>query len=74
MQIVEEKNIASLTGYSGEMTKDIAKMTPRELKLWQKETAEKTKEYLFSINMPLVYRKNGKVVAEYADGTITVIR
>ena len=72
--LIEDKNVVSLTGYRGEMTKNIATMTAEELKIWQKEATEQTKAYLFSINMPLVYRKNGKMIAEYADGSITVIR
>jgi hypothetical protein len=39
----------------------------------EKEINQKIRNYLFSINMPLVHRIEGKVVAEFADGRIEII-
>ncbi len=54
----------------GTMTKNPIHMTPEELEAWKKERDIHTRQYLFSIGQPLVYRKDGKIIAEYADGTI----
>lgn len=58
----------------GTLEKPIYEMTPLEREVFYKEMAAKTRAYLFSIGQPLVHKKEGKVVAEYADGTITIIR
>ncbi|MBO0931523.1 hypothetical protein [Fibrella aquatilis] len=57
----------------GEMEKDILDMTSEEREVYYARCAEKAKQYLFSINMPLVYQKNGKTIAEFADGSITTL-
>lgn len=54
----------------GSMVKSPFDMTPEELKVWQQELKVKAREYLFSIGQPLVYRKDGRMIAEYADGRI----
>jgi hypothetical protein len=54
----------------GSMIKSPFKMTPEELIVWQQELKVKAREYLFSIGQPLVYRKDGRMIAEYADGRI----
>ncbi len=66
--------VVRLTGYRGTMTKIIAEMTPEEYKAWQIEAKIEVRRTLFAKNMPLVHRKNGRVVAEYADGRIEIIR
>ena len=59
----------------GVMVKDPRQMTDQEFIAWQKQCAENTRAYLFSINQPLVYiRQDGHTVAEYKDGNILVIR
>lgn len=66
--------VVRLTGYRGTMTKVIAEMNPEEYKAWQIEVNAKVKRTLFAKNMPLVHKKDGHVVAEYADGRIEIIR
>jgi len=54
----------------GEMTKDPFTMTGEELAAWKEQSKRETRERLFAIGQPLVYKTNGHFVAEYADGTI----
>ncbi len=54
----------------GEMTKSPFQMTFLELKNWQQENKAEARKYLFSIGQPLVYEKNGHMIAEFADGRI----
>jgi hypothetical protein len=70
----EELNIVAFTGYRGEMTKNVLEMNFAERQEWKKEINQKIRTYLFSINMPLVHKIDGKVVAEFADGRIEIIR
>lgn len=70
----EDSNIVAFTGYRGEMTKNVLEMNLAERQEWKKEINQKIRTYLFSINMPLVHRIDGKVVAEFADGRIEIIR
>ena len=57
----------------GEMVKSPRSMTQQERDVWHKQIAEKAREYLFSIGQPLVYKKDGHVVAEYQDGRVLVV-
>jgi hypothetical protein len=70
----EELNIVAFTGYRGEMTKNVLEMNFAERQEWKKEINQKIRTYLFSINMPLVHKIDGNVVAEFADGRIEIIR
>ena len=70
---IQEQNIVSLTGYRGEMTKPIIDMTLEERQIWKQEINQKIRKTLFAINMPFVHEIDGKVVAEYADGTVKII-
>lgn len=70
----EESNIIAFTGYRGEMTKNVLEMDSLERQEWKIEVNQKIRTYLFSINMPLVRKIEGKVVAEFADGRIETIR
>ena len=70
---MQEQNIVSLTGYRGEMTKPIIDMTFEERQVWKQEINQKIRKTLFAINMPFVHEIDGKVVAEYADGTVKII-
>jgi hypothetical protein len=58
----------------GEMTRSPFQMTPAELKTWQQESKTEAKEYLFSIGQPLVYERDGRMIAEFADGRIENLR
>ena len=55
------------------MTKRPAEMTAQELKIWQEQGEKEIIEYLFSINQPLIYSKNGVMVIERKDGLIETI-
>jgi hypothetical protein len=66
--------IVQLTGYRGTMTKNISEMTPEEYKVWQIEVNNEAKRTLFAKNMPLVRTQDGRVIAEYPDGRIEIIR
>lgn len=54
----------------GVMKKKPFDMTDEERAAWEKESSERGRAYLFSIGQPLVYEKDGHMVAEYADGRI----
>ncbi|ETZ19278.1 hypothetical protein [Pedobacter sp. V48] len=54
----------------GRMKKSPFHMQPEELKRWEEKEKAYVRNYLFSIGQPLVYKKNGKMVAEYADGRV----
>ena len=70
----EETNIVAFTGYRGEMIKNVLEMNSVERQAWKKEINQKIRTYLFSIDMPLVHKIDGQVVAEFSDGRIEVIR
>lgn len=57
----------------GQMEKSPLEMNEEELKAWKIKTDKEIRKYLFSIKQPLVYYKNGRIVAEYEDGTIKEI-
>lgn len=57
----------------GKMKKDPFKMTTKEREVWEQQMESKIRTHLFSIGQPLVYRKNGQMVAEFEDGTIKAI-
>lgn len=67
--------IEEITHKQGTMGKDPHLMTDAERAEWQRQCAEHTRNYLFSIGQPLVYKRpDGHTVAEYQNGDITVIR
>jgi len=57
----------------GKMTKSPFDMTLEEEREWQIKTKLETRAYLFSIGQPLVYVKDGVMIAEYADGRIVPV-
>ncbi|MDR3693535.1 hypothetical protein [Mucilaginibacter sp.] len=54
----------------GKMTKSPFDMTFEEEKAWRIEKQAEAQAFLFSIGQPLVYKKDGVMIAEYADGRI----
>ncbi|ODS81533.1 MAG: hypothetical protein ABS46_11285 [Cytophagaceae bacterium SCN 52-12] len=58
----------------GEMVKSPRSMTRQEREIWHKQLTENARDYLFSIGQPLVYKRDGRVVAEHKDGRVLVIR
>lgn len=59
---------------TGKMTKPTSQMSPSELKKWEEQSKKDIRNYLFSINQPLVYYLEGVPVAEYKDGRIEKLR
>ena len=57
----------------GKMTKSPFKMTLEEEREWRIEKQAEAQAYLFSIGQPLVYEKDGVMIAEYADGRIVPV-
>lgn len=54
----------------GKMTRSPFDMTLEEEREWQIQKQVEARAYLFSIGQPLVYEKDGVMIAEYADGRI----
>lgn len=54
----------------GKMKKHPILMTEEELKTWKGNMKTDIREHLFSIGQPLVYEKDGIMIAEYSDGRI----
>lgn len=63
MEIPEEELVRK-----GKMTKSPFDMTFEEERAWRIEKQAEAQTFLFSIGQPLVYEKNGVMIAEYADG------
>jgi len=57
----------------GKMTMEPWKMTPAERDEWELRMQAEAKNHLFSIGQPLVYEKEGRMIAEYADGKIIAL-
>jgi len=57
----------------GKMTKSPFDMTFEEEKAWRVEKQAEARAFLFSIGQPLVYEKDGVMIAEYADGRIVPV-
>jgi len=57
----------------GKMTKSPFDMTFEEEKAWRIEKQAEAQAFLFSIGQPLVYKKDGVMIAEYADGRIVPV-
>jgi hypothetical protein len=55
------------------MTKSPFLMTAEEREEWEVLMQAKTRAYLFSIGQPLVYIRDGQMIAEYADGKIEIL-
>jgi len=55
------------------MTMEPWKMTPAERDEWELRMQAEAKNHLFSIGQPLVYEKEGRMIAEYADGKIIAL-
>lgn len=58
----------------GRRTNDPRSMTPEERSKWQQQLASNARDYLFSIGQPLVYKRDGHIVAEDKNGRLQVIR
>ena len=72
--IIEKSNISTIATYQGKLEKSIAQMTPQQREVHYKSMSKRTREYLFSIGQPFVYKNNGNILAEYADGKIITVQ
>ena len=54
----------------GKMGRSPLEMTSAERHKWYKSIQKNARAYLFSIGQPLVYKKDGRMLAEYADGRV----
>ena len=57
----------------GKKPANFDQMTTEEYKDWERRMQKEAETYLFSIGQPLVYKKNGQYIAEYADGSIKIL-
>ena len=75
-KIFFDKNImiTEIKYRTGKMTKPTSQMSPTEFKIWEEQSRKNIRNYLFSINQPLVYYLEGVPVAEYKDGRIEKLR
>jgi hypothetical protein len=72
--ITEKNSVSTIATYQGKLEKSIAQMTSQEREVHYKKMAIRTREYLFSIGQPFVYKKNGQIIAEYSDGKSTIVQ
>lgn len=70
---VTEKELPEIKFREGNMMKRPTEMTSEELKNWDEKGQKEIREYLFSINQPLVYKKDGNYVTEDKHGNISII-
>jgi len=54
----------------GRMKKNFFEMNDEEKEVWRRQIAENTRRTLFAKGQPLVYSKDGVLVAEYEDGRV----
>ncbi len=64
--IIKEENFIG----KGRMKKNFFDMTDEEKEVWRRDITENTKRTLFAKGQPLVYSKDGVMVAEYEDGRV----
>lgn len=58
----------------GKLPANFDSMSIEEMKAWERAMQKEAEEYLFSIGQPLVYEKDGQMIAQHADGSISPIR
>lgn len=74
MTALLDQPVESLRSYRGTMTMRIVDMTPAEREAYYKTAALDVRERLFAIGQPLVYEKDGTIVAEHANGNLETVR
>jgi hypothetical protein len=57
----------------GKKPANLDQMTPTEYKEWEHSMQKDAEAYLFSIGQPLVYKKDGKYITQYSDGSIRIL-
>jgi hypothetical protein len=67
---MEQTTPVVLTTKTGKLPANFDEMSVEEVKAWEKAMQKEAEEYLFSIGQPLVYEKDGQMVAQNANGSI----
>ena len=58
----------------GKLPANFDEMSLDEVKAWERAMQKEAEEYLFSIGQPLVYEKDGQMIAQHGDGSLYLIR
>ena len=64
----------TITSYEGTLPKSLLIMTHDERESCYRLAVLQLRERLFAIGQPLVYRKDGEIVTEFANGILERIR
>ena len=72
--VVQEPTNIDFALTTGTLKKPIYEMTPEEREEFYKLAILKVRQRLFKVGQAFVYEQEGRVLAEYADGTIKVVR
>ncbi len=72
--VINKDSISTIATYQGKLKKSIAQMTRLQRVTHYKSMRNRTRKYLFSIGQPFVYKKNGHILAEYADGKTIIVQ
>lgn len=72
--ILEQVTQIDLPTRRGKLPANFDEMSIEEIKAWERAMQKEAEEYLFSIGQPLVYEKDGRMIAHHADGSISQIR
>lgn len=72
--VVQEPTNIDFALTTGTLKKPIYEMTPDEREEFYRLAILKVRQRLFKVGQPFVYEQEGRVLAEYADGTIKVVR
>jgi len=70
---MENKLIKPILLTYGGAEKSVFEMTPEEFKKAAESIVRRAKEKAFSKGLPIYYGRNGKVIAEYADGHTEIV-
>lgn len=58
----------------GKLPANFDDMSLEEVKAWERDMQKEAVDYLFSIGQPLVYEKDGQMVAQHANGAVYPVR
>lgn len=70
---MEDESIKPVLLTYGGAEKSVFDMTPEEFKKASESIVRRAREKAFSKGLPIYYGKNGKVVAEYANGHTEIV-
>ncbi len=70
---MEQVNYITLPIKRGKLPANFENMTIEEIKAWERTMQKEAGVYLFSIGQPLVYEKDGIMISQFANGSISSI-